>query len=104
MTLESSLSLPCLLDQESTIREWMTDPRGKVVFGDFYIQIEAMSRKVFGGGSERYGDDNALGMGIMDMLGDMPLLGALGFLQSALPTPAEDVVDELLKKVHSQDE
>jgi beta-glucosidase len=28
VTLESTLSLPCILDRESTIREWMADPRG----------------------------------------------------------------------------
>ena len=36
VTLESTLNLPCILDKESTIREWMADPRGKAVFGPFY--------------------------------------------------------------------
>src|SRR5512143_3572800 len=30
-TLESTLNLPCILDKESTIREWLADPRGKAV-------------------------------------------------------------------------
>ena len=77
------------------------DPQGGVVFGDFYSQVEELSLKVFGGG-ERYGDENALGMGVMDMLKDMPLVSALGFLQSALPKPAEDIVEEMLKKVYNQ--
>ena len=56
VTLESTLNLPCILDNESTIREWMADPRGKVVFGPFYAMMEAESRKMFGGGGddERY--------------------------------------------------
>ena len=29
VTLESTLNLPCILDRESTIREWMADPRGQ---------------------------------------------------------------------------
>ena len=48
VTLESTLSLPCILDRESTIREWMADPRGKAVFGPFYAQMEEQSRKMFG--------------------------------------------------------
>ena len=32
-TLESTLDLPCLIDKESTIREWMADPRGAAVLG-----------------------------------------------------------------------
>ena len=36
VTLKSTLNLPCILDKESTIREWMDDPRGKVIFGSYY--------------------------------------------------------------------
>ena len=43
VTLESTLNLPCILDKESTIREWMDDPRGKLVFGSFYAQMEIAS-------------------------------------------------------------
>src|SRR5215216_7025596 len=103
VTLESTVCLPCLLDKESTIREWMADPRGKVVFGSFYTQIEAQSRKVFGGGDERYGNDNAIGMDIMDMMNDMPLVSVLMFQQGALTMPAEELVDGLLMQAHSMD-
>src|SRR6185503_19937981 len=74
VTLESTLRLPCILDKESTIREWLADPRGKAVFGSFYAQIEAQSRKIFGGGDDRYGNENAIGMDIMAMMNDMPLV------------------------------
>jgi beta-glucosidase len=103
VTLESSLCLPCILDKESTIREWMADPRGKAVFGPFYAQIEAQSRKAFGGGDERYGNDSAIGMDIMDMMSDMPLVSVLMFQQSALTMPVEEMVDGLLMQVHSMD-
>jgi beta-glucosidase len=103
VTLESTLSLPCILDKESTVREWITDPRGETVFGPFYSQIEAQSRKIFGGGDERYGNENAMGMDIMDMMNDMPLVSVLAFQQSALPMPADEIVDGLLKQVHSMD-
>jgi beta-glucosidase len=103
VTLESSLYLPCILDKESTIREWMADPRGQAVFGPFYAQIEAQSRKAFGGGDERYGNGGAIGMDIMDMMNDMPLVSVLMFQQSALTMPVEEMVDGLLMQVHSMD-
>jgi beta-glucosidase len=103
VTLESTLKLCCILDKESTIREWLADPRGKAVFGPFYAQIEEQSRKAFGGGDERYGNDNAIGMDIMDMMNDMPLLSVLSFQQGALTMPADEMVDGLLMQVHSMD-
>jgi beta-glucosidase len=101
VTLESSLKLPCVLDHESTIREWLADPRGNAVLGPLYAQVEAQGRKVLGGESERYGNEGTLGMDVMDMFNDMPLVSVLLFQQNALPRPAEEIVDGLLKQVHS---
>ena len=101
VTLESTLSLPCILDKESTIREWMADPRGKAVFEPLYAEMEARSREMFSG-EESYENDNAIGMDIMDMIGDMPLLSVLMFQQSMLSEHPEDIVDRLLKQVHGQ--
>ena len=103
VTLESTLRLPCILDKESTIREWMADPRGRAVFGAFYAQIEAQSRKMFGGGDERYGNESAIGMDIMDMMNDMPLVSVLMFQQNALTMPPEEMVEGLLMQAHGMD-
>jgi beta-glucosidase len=104
VTLESTLDLPCILDKESTIREWMADPRGNAVFGPFYAQMEARSRKVFGGSDNGHTDnESAIGMDIMEMFSDMPLVSVLLFQQSELTIPAEDIVDGLLTQVHSTD-
>ena len=97
VTLESTLSLPCILDRESTIREWMADPRGKAVFGPFYAQMEEQSRKMFGGDG---GGGNS--MDFMAMMGDMPLVSVLMWQQDALPMHPEDLVDGLLAQVHGQ--
>ncbi len=101
VTLESTLSLPCILDKESTIREWLADPRGNAVFGPVYGMMESEARKMFGGGDERYGNEGAIGMDIMEMFNDMPLVSVLMFQQAALPMPAEEMVDGFLKQVHS---
>ncbi len=103
MTLESTLSLPCILDKESTIREWMADPRGKAVLDPVYAQIEAESRKMFGGGEERYGAEEVFGMSVMDMLKDMPLESVMMWQQYAWTVPADEIVDGLLKQVHGKE-
>jgi len=99
VTLESTLDLPCLLDRESTIREWLADPRGKAVFGPIYTQMEEGMRQIFGGGDEA---ETTIGMDIMTMLSDMPLVSVLMWQQSALPMHPEDLVDGLLAQVHGQ--
>jgi len=97
VTLESTISLPCILDKESTIREWMTDPRGREVFGSIYTMMEAESRKMFGGED----GGSAVGMDFMSMLGDMPLVSVLMWQQGALPMHPEDLVDGLLQQAHA---
>jgi beta-glucosidase len=97
--LESTLSLPCILDKESTIREWMADPRGAAALGPVYARMEEESRKMFGGD----GEESNIGMNFMDSLGDMPLVSVLMWQQGAIPMHPEDFVDGLLKQVHSLD-
>jgi len=103
VTLESTVELPCILDKESTVREWMADPRGKAVFGPACAQMEAEARKIFGGGDERYGNDGTIGMDIMEMFNDMPLVSVLMFQKDAWPMHPEDMVDGWLKQVHSME-
>ncbi len=94
-TLKSSLELPCLIDKESTIREWLADPGGAAILGAIFEQIQAQNRVLFG--SDEEGD---IGMDVMDMMADMPLLSVLMFQQSQLPVPAEEIVDALLMQLH----
>jgi beta-glucosidase len=99
VTLESTLELTCILDRESTMREWMADPRGQVAFGPFYPHMEEQIHKMFGSGD---GDESAIGIDVMDMLGDMPLVSVLMWQRDALPMHPEDLVDKLLTEVHGQ--
>ena len=100
VTLASTLDLPTLLDKESTIREWLADPRGQAVFGPMYAQMEAGARQMFGGASEN-GNESAIGMDIMTMFADMPLVSVLMFQQKALPHHPEEIVAGLLEQVRS---
>lgn len=109
VTLESSVQLPCILHRNSTIREWMSDPRGQAVFGPFYRQMEAQSRQLFIGdevpsadGAEGGGDPSADGgMDFMAMMGEMPLVSVLLWLQNSLPAHPEDMVDGWLAQARA---
>lgn len=101
VTLESTLHLPCILDKESTIREWMVDPRGKVVFGPHYAKIEVEARKMFDRDDERYGNEGTDSVDIMKMFMDMPLVSVLMLHRRSLQTHPEDIIADLLQQVHS---
>ncbi len=99
VTLTSTLRLPCVLDKESTIREWLDDPRGKIVFAPVFTQIETEGRKAFGGGE----DGQGIGMDSLGMILDMPVVDVLMFFRGALPKYPDEMVNELLAQVHSLD-
>lgn len=107
VTLESTLTLPTLLDKLSTLREWMADPRGKAVFGAYYEGLATAARQMFGGGADgeegRYATDGAIGMDVMEMLNDMPLVSVLMFQKDAWPSHPEDMIVDLLEQVYRQD-
>jgi len=97
VTLESSLNLPSLLNDESTIREWLDDPKGKAAFGPTY---EKMKREMKTLGTS---DEESDGVG-MDMTGfmlEMPPLSILQFQQRSWDRSAREIVEDLLQQVHN---
>ncbi len=97
VTLKSTVKLPSLLDRESTLRDWLEDPRGRQVFEPLFQQISAQMQATFGGeGSE------GIGMEVLGFLMDMPLLDVLEFQGNALPAAPEEMVAELLAQVHGK--
>jgi beta-glucosidase len=96
VTLQSTLELPSLLNRQSTLRDWMEDPRGKRVFAPLFQQMVAPMQAAFGGGQDR---KSAVGMDSTGFLMEMPLLNILHFQENALPMPPEDLVDGLLAQV-----
>ena len=97
ITVKSTLDLPCMLDRESTIREWLEDPHGKNVLGPIYQMMSEQMSAMMGAGN---GEDNAVGMDMISFLMDMPLIKVLFFQESALPLPADEFVDNLLAQAH----
>ncbi|MFN2305198.1 MAG: fibronectin type III-like domain-contianing protein, partial [Anaerolineales bacterium] len=94
--MTSSLHLPCLLDKESTIKEWLSDPRGAEVVQPVFEELKGRFENLFGG-------DEGIGMDPLGMIIDMPLYSVLMFIQNLLPEPVDDIVDRLLQEVHSDE-
>jgi beta-glucosidase len=97
VTLQSSLELPCILDRESSVREWMDDPRGRTVFEPMFELMSAQMAQVLGG--EPGGE--AAGMDLLGFMMEMPLLSVLHFQESRLPMAADEMVDTLLANAHA---
>jgi len=97
VTLQSTLELPCLLDRESTLRDWLEDPRGRHVFGPLFQQMKPQMLASFGGeGSE------GIGMEVSDFLMGTPLLDVFESQGNTLPASPEEMVAELLAQVHGK--
>jgi len=100
VTLQSTQTLPSLLNHESTVREWLEDPHGRPVFEPFFQQMMAQMGQAFGGGSS--GDQDDVGMNMMGFIMETPLTSILGFQEALLPAPAEAIVGDLLRQVHGK--
>lgn len=100
VTLQSTQTLPSLLNHESTVREWLEDPHGRLVFEPFFQQMMAQMGQAFGGGDSSDQDD--VGMNMMGFIMETPLTSILGFQEALLPAPAETIVGDLLRQVHGK--
>ena len=92
--LKSSQVLPSMLNRESTVGEWLDDPRGAAVVQPVLEQVMAHM------GARREEDSPALGMDPMDMMRDLPLRVILRFAGEALPAPPRQFIEGLLAQVH----
>jgi len=84
-----------LIDKESTIREWLADPRSSGIIRPVFEQIIARDNDVFD--EEEHG---GTGVDVMEMIGDMPPVSILGFQQNKWSKPADEIVDDMLKQLH----
>jgi len=96
VTLQSTLDLPSLLDEESTMREWLADPRGKVIFEPVFQQIVTQQQQATGGDAEQ---TDTIGMDMIGFMMDMPLVSVLHFQEALLPVTPEEMVNDLLQQV-----
>jgi beta-glucosidase len=96
VTLQSTQDLPSLLNRESTLRDWMEDPRGKRVLEPLFEQFTAQMRATFDAHKVEVGSS---GMETMNFMMELPLRDIFYFQENSLPMPPEDLVDGLLAQV-----
>ncbi len=98
VTMQSTLKLPCLLNKESTLRDWLEDPTGKRVFEPLFQQVTKQMGVTFGSGEEEGGT----GMETMNFLMELALRDIFYFQETSLSMSPEDLVDDLLAQVKQQ--
>ena len=94
VTLQSTLQLPSILHEESTIRHWFNDPAGKAILQPMFSEL--MSNGPF---SQDESGQDAIGMDTLSFLMDLPLRSFLHFQEGSLTQPADDIADMLLEQV-----
>jgi beta-glucosidase len=94
--LQSTLELPCLLNRESTLREWMEDPRGRRVFEPHFQQFTKEIRAAFDAHDAAGGD---IGMETMHFLMELPLRDLFYFQELSLSKAPEDLLEDLLAQL-----
>jgi beta-glucosidase len=91
--MESTQTLPCILNRDSTLLEWLEDPRGVAAVQPLLEQMMAQMASDAGGGSE------VIGMEMMGFVQQLPLPAILGFMAGQLSAPPEQIVDGLLAQI-----
>ncbi|MCA9960579.1 MAG: glycosyl hydrolase, partial [Anaerolineales bacterium] len=95
VNLQSTLQLPSILHNESTIRAWFNDPVGKTILQPMVVEL--MSN----GGLFNNSDPSYIGMDKLNFLLDLPLRSFLHFQEDFLTQPADDIADMLLRQARS---
>ena len=99
VVLQSSLALPTILNRESTVSDWLEDPRGKEIFKPTYQQLQSGLSHLLGASDDA---GEAIGMDMTAFIMEMPLLSLLQFREKTMPAPADTTVDGLLAQLYGQ--
>ena len=97
VTLCSTLQLPTVLHDESTIRAWFNDPVGRELVQPIFEEMMKQGGMFSDGGP----DDQSIGMDMINFMMDLPLRSFFHFQESSLTQPADDITNQLLEQVHS---
>jgi beta-glucosidase len=96
--LHSSVELPCILNRDSSVTQWMDDPRGKKVLEPILQPMMKHFGSMLGGDG---GAINEIGMNMLGFMRDMPLYNLLQWQEDNLPKPAEEMLEDLLAQAHA---
>jgi beta-glucosidase len=92
-TLDCTLQLPCALHEESTVRAWLADPRGRTILEPIFSELTKQ------GGLFTDNGDSAIGMDVTNFLLDLPLRDFFHFQEPMLTQPPDDINAALLQQV-----
>ncbi len=96
VTLESTQELSSILNMDSTIRDWINDPKGKPIIDEImtqrvnYIKSHNPDLEI---------DEEQMKEELLSSAIDLPLLRVFKFAENLLPMPAEDLVKLFLTRV-----
>ena len=94
VTMQSTPTLPSILNRESTLRDWLEDPRGRLLLTSYVHQLPTQLQiEFFGTHSE------VLGIDLANFLLDTPLPNRFHILEGTLPESPEEIVDKLLARL-----
>jgi beta-glucosidase len=86
--MESTQTLPCVLNRESTLREWNEDPRGAEALKELMEQM-----------TTAMGDIDELDMETNSFFDNTPLEALLGFFGGDAETTPAEIINGLLKQI-----
>ena len=92
----STAKLPCLLNETSTLREWLNDPRGKPIMEPFFEEFTQGMQQSMGNNPEEQAD---IGMDMSGFMNDLPVESILSFQEEGLPKPPAEMVRDLLDQL-----
>jgi beta-glucosidase len=98
VSLQSTQQLPCILHRLSTVRDWLEDPRGRHVLSATLQELPDAVQQGFEGVQ-----DTVIGMDMSGFTMNMPLTNRFHSFEDSLPRSPEQLVDEMLARVHGKD-
>lgn len=93
VSLRSTLQLPSILHEESTIRAWLDDPVGKPILQPIFSEMMRNGGLLGGGNADEVPTD------LVTFYMEMPLRSFFHFQQELLTQPADDITNILLEQV-----
>ncbi len=94
VTLRSTLQLPSILDDESTIRAWIEDPVGQSILQPIFEELMKNNGFISAESSSN------VSMDMVSFIMDMPLRSFFELLEGSLTQPPDDICAMLVEQVH----
>ncbi len=96
VSLQSTLKLPSLLNRDSSLGEWLKDPRGKRVLEPLTQQMAKQMQAAASGGRDV---DPEVMADMMNYLKELPLHDIFNFVDTDLSMSPDEVVEGMLAEV-----